>query len=79
MFKQIRNQKNLVLRTLTFVLPILSVVFMRSAYLAYIHNDIWKMEYLGFLATKEYSLGNLYPGYSPTIDVIWFYTLLISR
>jgi len=30
---------------------------------------------LGFLATKEYPLENLYPGYSPIVDVIWFYPL----
>ncbi|AFK22645.1 hypothetical protein [Pyrococcus sp. ST04] len=29
----------------------------------------------GFLATKEYPLENLYPGYSPIIDVVWFYPL----
>jgi len=30
---------------------------------------------LGFLATKEYPLKNIYPGYSPIIDVVWFYPL----
>jgi len=30
---------------------------------------------LGFLTTKEYPLKNLYPGYSPIIDVVWFYPL----
>jgi len=49
-----------------------------------LHNELQKElvrlgNKLGFLATKEYSLGNLHPGYSPTIDVIWFYTVLIFR
>lgn len=30
---------------------------------------------LGFLAEKEFPLVNLFPGYSPTIDVVWFYPL----
>jgi len=30
---------------------------------------------LGFLAAMEYTLENLFPGYSPVIDVIWFYPL----
>lgn len=30
---------------------------------------------LGFLATKEYHLKNLYPRYSPIVDVVWFYQL----
>ncbi|WP_156882114.1 hypothetical protein [Thermococcus sp. PK] len=30
---------------------------------------------LGFLAEKEFPLVNLFPGYSPIIDVVWFYPL----
>lgn len=30
---------------------------------------------LGFQAISEYSVENLYPGYSPRIDIVWFYPL----
>ena len=30
---------------------------------------------LGFLAIMEYTIENLLPGYSPVIDVVWFYPL----
>ena len=30
---------------------------------------------LGFLARMEFPLENLFPGYSPIIDVVWFYPL----
>ncbi len=35
----------------------------------YLGND------LGFLAYDEYPFEDLYPGYSPIIDVVWFYPL----
>lgn len=34
---------------------------------------------LGFLARMEYPLENLFPGYSPIIDVVWFYPLSKSQ
>jgi len=34
---------------------------------------------LGFLARMEFPLENLVPGYSPIIDVVWFYPLSKSQ